>query len=133
MGRKAKDDIRKPQILQHFWQVITEDGFHNASIARIAKHMGVAPNLIVHYFKTKEAMVLELTSSLMAEYEAVLLSAMHRESGPEQRLKALLDSIFRSQATQKLLLDKAFYALYYLALEDDRVRGHFNAMYNSFK
>ena len=60
MGRKSIDDIRKPQILEHFRKVVNEDGIHKASVVKIAKNMGVSPNLVLHYFASKEAMVVKL-------------------------------------------------------------------------
>jgi hypothetical protein len=50
MGRKSIDNIRKPQILEHFRQVVNKEGIHKASVVKIAKNMGVSPNLVLHYF-----------------------------------------------------------------------------------
>ena len=57
MGRKSKADVRKKEILEHFYIVLKQEGFENASIAKIANLMDVNPSLLIHYFKTKEEMV----------------------------------------------------------------------------
>ena len=72
MGRKSIDNIRKPQILEHFRQVVNAEGIHKASEARIAKNMGVSPNLVLHYFESKEAMVIELFNLIMDQYTGYL-------------------------------------------------------------
>jgi len=53
MPRKNKANIRKREILEHFYEVLSNEGLEGASIAKIAKHMGVHPSLLMHYFKTK--------------------------------------------------------------------------------
>ena len=54
MARK-KDGapLRKREILEHFQQVLVEEGFEGASIGKIARRMGINPSLIIHYFSTK--------------------------------------------------------------------------------
>jgi len=59
--------------------------------------MGVAPNLLIHYFKTKDAMILELSSSLMSDYRNNVIASMNHENGPENRLKQVLRMGFLSR------------------------------------
>ena len=68
MGRKSKADERKREILVHFYEVVKEEGFENASIAKIADRMEVNPSLLIHYFKTKEEMVVDLVDFLLDRY-----------------------------------------------------------------
>ena len=77
MGRKSIDNIRKPQILEHFRQVINKEGIHKASVVKIAKNMGVSPNLVLHYFESKEAMVIELFDVIMDQYIEKILKLTH--------------------------------------------------------
>ena len=68
MGRKSKAEERKKEILIHFYEVVKEDGFENASIAKIADRMDVNPSLLIHYFKTKEEMIVDLVDFLLNRY-----------------------------------------------------------------
>jgi len=40
LGRKSKSDIRKPEILDHLYRVMEEEGLERASFARVADRMG---------------------------------------------------------------------------------------------
>ena len=53
MRKNLKAEIRKPEILENYYQVLIEEGFEGVSIAKIAKRMNIHPSLIIHYFKTK--------------------------------------------------------------------------------
>ena len=56
MGHYQKAEIRKPEILENYYQVLLEEGFEGTSIGKIARRMDIHPSLIIHYFKNKENM-----------------------------------------------------------------------------
>lgn len=132
MGRKPIDDIRRPQILEHFRQVVNEEGIHKASVVKIAKNMGVSPNLVLHYFASKEAMVIELFDLIMDQYFAYLSQAISSVPKGAPRLKALINAMFGSGKNRELLSEKSYYAFYYLSLFDDQMRFRFNRKYSQF-
>jgi AcrR family transcriptional regulator len=134
MGRKSKDYIRKPQILEHFREVINKEGFQKASRIKVAQSMGVSANLVGHYFDSKEAMVLELYDHLTIGYTELLVSAAEGQKEPEQRIKAMLKIMFGVQKSyQKLLIDNSFYALYYISLNNEAMKIRFNNTYQNHK
>ena len=129
MGRKPIDNIRKPQILEHFRQVVNKEGIHKASVVKIAKHMGVSPNLVLHYFESKEAMVIELFDVIMDQYIEHLSDAVKEIPEGQQRLKALIKTMFGLGKNRELLSEKSYYAFYYLSLIDDQMKLRFNQKY----
>ncbi len=129
MGRKSIDNIRKPQILEHFRQVVNKEGIHKASVVKIAKNMGVSPNLVLHYFDSKEAMVMELFDVIMDQYIEHLSEAVSSIPKGPQRLRALIETMFGLGKNRDLLNEKAYYAFYYLSLVDDRMKLQFNRKY----
>ncbi len=132
MGRKPIDNIRKPQILEHFRQVVNEEGIHKASVVKIAKKMGASPNLVLHYFESKEAMVIELFDVIMDQYIAHLTEAISTVPKGPRRLKALIKTMFGLGKNRELLSEKSYYAFYYLSLFDDRMKFRFNRKYKQF-
>lgn len=50
---KAPDD-RKREILDTAMQLFAERGFEATSLRDIAKHMGITPGLVYHYFDSKQ-------------------------------------------------------------------------------
>ena len=132
MGRKSIDKIRKPQILEHFRQVVNAEGIHKASVVKIAKNMGVSPNLVLHYFDSKEAMVMELFDVIMDQYFEHLNEAISSVPKGPQRLRALIKTMFGLGKNRELLSEKAYYAFYYLSLFDDQMKLRYNRKYKQF-
>lgn len=132
MGRKKKDDIRKPQILQHYYDVLVDEGLQGASMAKIADRMGVNPALLVHYFKTKEDMTIELVDFILEKYEETFAQPFEDTQNPKELLENILDTILGPEWLG-LIDDRAFYACYYLALRDDRVKRRFDEVYSRFR
>ncbi len=132
MGRKSIDDIRKPQILEHFRKVVNEEGIHKASVVKIAKNMGVSPNLVLHYFSSKEAMVAELFDLIMDQYFSHLSQAISSVPNGPLRLKTLIKTMFGSGKNRELLSEKSYYAFYYLSLFNEQMRFQFNRKYSQF-
>ena len=129
MGRKSIDNIRKPQILECFRQVVNAEGIHKASVAKIAKNMGVSPNLVLHYFESKEAMVIALFNLVMDQYTGYLSESVSRLPKGPKRLKALIQTMFGLGKNRELLSEKSYYAFYYLSLVDDQMKLRFNQKY----
>jgi AcrR family transcriptional regulator len=132
MARKSKAYVRKREILEHFYQVIRDGGLEGASIAKIAKHMGVHPSLLIHYFSTKEEMVVELVGYMLERYEETYLAKVVKIKDPNKRLDALMNTLF-SKDWIKLIDDTVFYACYYLSFKNERIRNRFRVMYDNFR
>ena len=54
MRKNQNATLRKPEILESYYQILIQEGLEGASISKIAKHMDIHPSLIIHYFKNKE-------------------------------------------------------------------------------
>lgn len=130
MGRKSKANVRRPEILSHFYEVIIEEGFEGASIAKIAKRMKVNPSLLIHYFSTKEAMVSGLIEYIIATYANQLLPDFSREKDPAMRWEDVLEVI--SRLNWDMFVNHAvYYNCYTLGLRDPEVRRQFVALYET--
>ncbi len=132
MGRKSKADVRKQEILQYFYEVMCDEGFENASIAKIAERMSVNPSLLIHYFKTKEEMVVDLVDFLLNRYEDTFLGHIQQLQNTQARFEKIIGTLF---STDWLTVGNysVFYACYYLAARHDRIKERFNAMYTEFR
>lgn len=93
-GRKRQSaEERKPAILKAFYQVIEAEGFENASVAKVAKRAGVHASLIIHYFGSKEKMVMALVDEVLHTY-ALLFAKLPEGGEPGARLERLLALIW---------------------------------------
>lgn len=132
MGRKSIEGIRKPQILEHFRLVINQEGIHKASVAKVAKSMGVSPNLILHFFGSKEALVIAFFDDLMDHYLELIKSSVNDITPGPDRLDALLKTMFGLDQHPEILIEKPFYAFFYLSLFDNQMKTRFNQKYQQF-
>ncbi|MEM7371038.1 MAG: TetR family transcriptional regulator [Bacteroidota bacterium] len=129
MGRKSKATVRKQEILSHFYQVIIDEGFEGASIAKIAKRMDVNPSLLIHYFSTKESMILGLIEYIISTYSSHIMPDFSREADPAQRWEDVLDVMSQIQWDQ-IMDNIVFYSCYTLSLRNSEIRAQFTALYD---
>ncbi len=132
MGRKSKADVRKKEILENFYTILKEQGFENASIAKIAKRMDVNPSLLIHYFKTKEEMVVAFVEHLLDQHEENFRVRVANAEGPRAKLEEVLETLF-SKEWLNSSDPTVFYACYYLSSRNQRIRQRFRDMYDRFK
>lgn len=130
MGRKSKAAIRKQEILSHFYGVIIDEGFEGASIAKIAKRMDVNPSLLIHYFSTKDAMVLGLIEYIINTYSSHLLPDFSEVSDPVERWDDVLDVVSRIQ-WDLIMNSTVFYSCYTLALRNPDIQKQFAGLYRT--
>jgi len=132
MGRKSKADVRKKEILEHFYIVLKDEGFENASIAKIANLMDVNPSLLIHYFKTKEEMVFAFVEFLLGGYEVTFKDAVFNSEDPQERFDNTLNTMF-GEDWLNFSEQTVFYACYYLSSRHARIKALFQKMYTKFK
>ncbi len=140
MTTRMKPEVRRKQILEHFYEVLIEEGIEGASIGKIASHMGVHKSLIMHYFNKKEDMVVELMELIIKRYERALLASLDGIGDPGKRLEEVLKTIFGlpwkklfGLPSKKQPNDEAFYACYYLTFRNEVIRKRFKKMYIEFR
>ncbi|MDW3645669.1 MAG: TetR/AcrR family transcriptional regulator [Bacteroidia bacterium] len=129
MGRKSKAKVRQKEILSHFYDVIIDEGFEGASIAKIAKRMDVNPSLLIHYFSTKDAMVVGLMDHIVSTYSAQLFPDFSKVTDPAERWEDVIDVSSRIQ-WDRIMNSTVFFSFYTLALRMPEIKQRFNALYD---
>lgn len=132
MGRKSKATVRKIEILEHFFEVVRTEGYEHASVARIADRMQVNPSLLIHYFKTKEEMVVDLVDFLLQKQEQAFLGLVLVIDDPRERLDRVISILFSTDWNQAGD-PSVFYACYYLTFRQPRIHNRFVQMYEHFR
>jgi len=128
MGRKSKAKVRRQEILYHFYEVIIEEGFEGASIAKIAKKMDVNPSLLIHYFETKNKMVLGLIDYIIETYSAQILPDFSTVEDPQERWEDVVDVVSRIQ-WNTFLNTTVFYSAYTLGFRNAEIKERFIQLY----
>jgi len=132
MRKNHKADTRKPEILENYYQVLIEEGFEGASIGKIAKRMNIHPPLIIHYFKTKENMTIELVDLLIEKYEAPEFLQFDHIQDVEQRFNALMDTIFNFDWS-RTIDPGVHFGFYYLSFRNQKIKKRFEKMFKRFR
>lgn len=121
---------RKPAILKAFYEVIEAVGFENASIAKVAKQAGVHASLVIHYFGSKERMVLDLVDEVLRTY-ADLIRKLPDSGEPHKRLERLLALIWSREWHEAASFSVVFSFLA-ISQRDERVMSRLHTLYESY-
>ncbi len=132
MGKRYNAEIRIPEILEHYYQVIIEEGIEGASIAKVAKHMDIHPSLIIHYFKSKENMNIELVNIIVEKFNAPHFLKFENIQDLKSRLNKLMDTLF-SFEWSRTVHPGVFYAFYYLSFRNLLIRERLQEMFIKFR
>ena len=114
--------------MESCYQVVARKGLEGATLKQIGKEMGVAPSLLMHYFASKEEMILALVDYMVEKMDRTYRRAIKQTSSATERLSLYIDKNFDFEIPQSVE-DKVFYGSFYLALVDERVRARFRRMY----
>ena len=131
MGRKSISHIRKPEILKHTYKVVEEEGFKGMTIGKIAKRMGVNSGLLIHYFKSKEGLIMEMVDYL---YEASMnnyLKELETLTSSRERMETLLEILFDDGGTWPQR-DAVFWSCYAMGFRDEKIRERIQDMMLKF-
>jgi AcrR family transcriptional regulator len=131
MGRTSLKEVRQQEIILAFYKVAKKIGLENASIAKVADHLEINPSLIVHYFKTREALIEGLIHFILERYSDIYkTNGGHYTTAKE--LTTLMDNLF-SRTWDKLFDDSVFYSCYALTYRDKKIRASFKSLHDSLR
>jgi len=135
MGRKNKSDIRKPEILQHVYNVLKTEGLQGTTLSKIANLMGVNASLLVYYFKTKDELMIALTEDIIDRYLGYFnqqRARIERIKDTETRLISILDLLFDPKWDNAVDAN-VFYSCFYLSFKNPKIHRLIRDMYIGFK
>lgn len=127
MGRKSLKKGRQKEIIEAFYRVAQQEGVENTSFAKIAKELDITPSLLVHYFNTKEELLLGLIDFIVNRYQHIYRLKARKNISALDHLLCILDNIF-SRKWNDLIDDGVFYSCFAFVFRDQRVRHRFKDM-----
>ncbi|WP_335966506.1 TetR family transcriptional regulator [Galbibacter sp. PAP.153] len=113
MGRKNLTDKRRKEIIKSFYKVAKKIGLENASIAKVADEMGISNGLVMHYFKTRDDLLIGLNEYILERHLNIVSSKEFGEINSEERLISFIESLF-SRKWNRYFDDGVFYSCYAL-------------------
>ena len=123
MGRKSLKNERRREILIGFYKVAKKEGLENTSIAKVASYMEINPSLIMHYFKSRNEIILAFNDYILERYKSIY-KFPHSNIETPQELYELIDRLF-SRRWDRLISDGVFYSCYALIYQDKKLKKIF--------
>lgn len=111
MGRKSLSSQRRAEIIDNFCKVAEEQGVESTSLGQVAKKMDINVSLILHYFKSKEDLLIAVCEHIMQQYSRIFCDFDKLTVVNKQLLKDLVDTLF-SRSWNTLVDDSLFYGFY---------------------
>jgi TetR/AcrR family transcriptional regulator, transcriptional repressor of bet genes len=94
MPKLGMAPIRRRQLIDAAIAVIHEDGFSQATVARIARRAGISAGLVHHYFRDKDELLFATMRHLLAELRADAVLRLTGAATPDARVRAIIDACF---------------------------------------
>jgi AcrR family transcriptional regulator len=132
MRKNQSAELRKPEILESYYQVLIEEGLEGASIGKIADRLNIHPSLIIHYFKTKERMKLALVDLLVEKYNAPEFLSLAHIADNQDRFEALMDTLF-SFEWSRTVDPGVHFGFYYLSFRSEAIQERFKEMFKALR
>lgn len=84
------EQARRRQIVEGALEVIAEQGYPQASLARIAEHIGIAKSAVLYHFTNKSEVVEAVFTEIFARGAAVIVPAVNAETTAAAKLSAYI-------------------------------------------
>ncbi len=111
------------RVIYKFWKKLRST--RSPAIFSLTAH----PSLIIHYFSTKEEMIVAPVDYMLDMYEEAFLPRLQEIADPEEKLEAAIDAIFGMEWA-RLVDGGVLYACYSLSFRNPRVRESFQKTYS---
>lgn len=91
--RTFADEARRKQIVECAVEVIAEEGFAQASLARIAQRADVAKSVVLYHFANKDELVEQVLMAVSMASAALLPERMAAAGGARDKLRVAIETI----------------------------------------
>lgn len=122
MPKLGMAPIRRKQLVEAAIAVIHEQGFAQATVARIARRAGISAGMVHHYFRDKDDLLFATMRHLLAELRADAVGRLQHSDDPRQRICAIIDACFGDAQFDEQVFS-AWLALYGNARKSIRLRN----------
>ncbi|MBC7000787.1 TetR family transcriptional regulator [Cytophaga sp. FL35] len=124
MGRKSLGATRRQEIVESFYDVAKNIGLENASIAKVANHMNISNGLVMHYFNTKDELLIGLTEFILQQHLNVMTEGHKGNIKSREDLENLIENLF-SRKWNQYFDDGVFYSCYALIYRKKAINTSF--------
>ncbi len=131
-GLNMSTNEKKLEILQSFYETVKEEGMEGASVAKIAKRIGIPQSLIFHYFSSKQEMIYELCDYVLAKCRESYFPYNIDGESERERFKYFIDELFKLKANKEVNAG-VFYTFFNMSFRNLIIMNKFHDMYQSYR
>lgn len=112
MPKVGMEPVRRKALVDATLRAVGDHGSLAVTMSEIARHAGVSPALVHHYFGSKEQLVIETIRSLLRKLRADAVAALEEAATPRERLSAVIRVNFQAHqfAPETVAAWLAFYS-----------------------
>ncbi|WP_230981491.1 TetR family transcriptional regulator [Echinicola salinicaeni] len=134
MMKSKISETRKKEIIEGFYHLAKENGLENTSIAKIGKHLGIPPSLVMHYFPTKDNLILNLISYILDQYLLIYKPKMQELKESQEHIdpKTFVDRLF-SRDWNQLFDDGVFYSCFALIFRNEVIKREYRKLHEKLR
>lgn len=90
---------KQKMIIEATRELLIEEGYHNFSIRRVAKRVGISSGNLQYYFASKDELFEAMVTSVIGEYLLTMDELKNRTGSPEDYLFKVIQFIMRDLTT----------------------------------
>lgn len=121
MPKLGMGPIRRKQLVEAAIAVIHEQGFAQATVARIARRAGVSSGIVHHYFEDKDELLFATMRAMLVQLRREATLRLARAGSASERIGGLIDASFaESQFDERVF--SAWLALYGNARQSEKLQ-----------
>lgn len=113
------------------YEVFAEEGFEKTTFVKVADRLNVTNPLIVHYFGTKENMILEMVDYMYRDQAEIISGLVKDIENPEERMNTVFD-YYLGESFEKNFDDMVYYGCFYLSLKNSKIKKRFHRIIEHF-
>ncbi len=132
MARVSLIEERREEIKLAFYDVAKEVGLENASIAKVAEKLKISKGLVMHYFATKESLIIALNDHILKGYLEFVISENHLRISTKEELQEFINSLF-SREWNHYIDDGVFYSFYAMIYQNEVIRQNYRTFLESIR
>jgi len=124
---KSIGERRKSEIIKAFYNEANKKGLESTSIATVAEKAGVNPSLVIHYFKSREGLLLSLVDYILDRYLKIYPVGNTVDS--KEKLTETIENLF-SRKWNRLFSDGVFYSCYAQIYQNKQFKDRFKELHD---
>ncbi len=123
---------KKLEILQSFYETVRDEGMEGASVAKVAKRIGIPQSLIFHYFSSKQEMIYDLCDYVLSKCKEAYFPRNIEGKSERERFMYFIDELFKLRANTEVNAG-VFYTFFNISFRDPIILKKFHDMYQIYK